>query len=90
VPTVAREPAPATSAEATGPARPCGPRPNPMGEWRTEMWLCQMRASSIGDNSFLATAGQAGAKGDAKGRSVELVHQVIRNWMCEHPDRPVG
>lgn len=46
-----------------------------------------MRAAAIGDNTYtLATKGQRGAKGDAQGRSVELVHEVLANWLCEHPD----
>ena len=54
---------------------------------RTESWLCAMRAAAIGDNTYtLATKGQRGAKGDAQGRSVELVHEVLANWLCEHPD----
>ena len=68
-------------------APPCPGLPDAIGEWRTESWLCAMRTAAIGDNTYtLATKGQRGAKGDAHGRSVELVHQVLANWLCEHPD----
>lgn len=46
-----------------------------------------MRASMPGDDAYLlAHKGQRGAKGDARGRSVELVHQVLATWLCERPD----
>jgi hypothetical protein len=74
-------------AAAVQPAAPCPSLPDPQGEWRTEPWLCQMRAAPVGDNSFLlAHEGQRGAKGDAQGRSVVLVHEVLAHWLCSHPD----
>jgi hypothetical protein len=61
-----------------------------MGEWRTERWLCEMRKRLPGDDAFLlAHKGQGRrtpAKGDARGRSVELVHQVLSHWLCFRPD----
>lgn len=64
----------------------CPQVPDPAGEWRTEPWLCNMRGSAIGDNSYLlAHEWQRGAKGDARGRSVELIYAALRAWMCEQP-----
>jgi hypothetical protein len=72
---------------STAAAPSCTALPDAMGEWRTETWLCQMRKAPIGDNTYtLATKGQRGAKGDARGRSVELVHQVLAHWLCHRPD----
>jgi hypothetical protein len=71
----------------TAAAPSCPALPDAMGEWRTQTWLCEMRKASIGDNTYtLATKGQRGAKGDARGRSVELVHQVLAHWLCHRPD----
>ena len=65
----------------------CPALPDALGEWRTQGWLCEMRKAPIGDNTYtLATKGQRGAKGDARGRSVELVHQVLAHWLCHRPD----
>jgi hypothetical protein len=65
----------------------CPALPDAMGEWRTQGWLCEMREAPIGDNTYtLATKGQRGAKGDARGRSVELVHQVLTHWLCHRPE----
>jgi hypothetical protein len=45
-----------------------------------------MRAAPIGDNTYLlASKGQRGAKDDAHGRSVELIHQVLNRWLCARP-----
>ena len=61
-----------------------------MDEWRTEKWLCEMRKRLPGDDAFLlAHKGQGRrtpAKGDARGPSVELVHQVLAHWLCSRPD----
>jgi hypothetical protein len=75
----------AQRAPAATPA--CPALPDALGEWRTQGWLCEMRKAPIGDNTYtLATKGQRGAKDDARGRSVELVHQVLAHWLCHRPD----
>ncbi|NJK32630.1 MAG: hypothetical protein HC927_09590 [Deltaproteobacteria bacterium] len=48
--------------------------PDPEGEWRCDGWLQKIRKERR--NPFILAKG-------AKGRSVKLVHRVLRHWMCE-------
>ena len=58
------------------PISECPSLPNPSGEWATEPWLCEMRQETPGSNRRLLAVG-------ARGRSVELLHQVLQNWICD-------
>ena len=53
----------------------CPPLPDPDGDWAKEKWLCEMRLEAWGSNARLLAPG-------AKGRSVELLHQVMHHWLC--------
>ena len=53
----------------------CPPLPDPDGDWAKEKWLCEMRQEPWGSNARLLAPG-------AKGRSVELLHQVMHQWLC--------
>ncbi|MCI0401520.1 MAG: DUF4157 domain-containing protein [Gammaproteobacteria bacterium] len=61
----------------------CLPPPDPLGEWATERWLCEMRLEPPGSNRRLLALASTGP---AQGRSVELLHQVLIAWQCTHPE----
>lgn len=56
-------------------ATECPILPSPNGDWAMETWLCEMRQELPGSNERLLAFG-------AKGRSVELLHQVLQHWSC--------
>jgi hypothetical protein len=60
----------------TGDPPECPGLPDPHGEWMTEPWLCEMRAEPLYSNRRLLAPG-------ARGRSVELLHRVLQDWICQ-------
>jgi hypothetical protein len=66
---------PSTAAGEADSTPDCPGIPDPHGEWMTEPWLCEMRQEPLYSNRRLLAPG-------ARGRSVELLHRVLQDWIC--------